>query len=96
MEVPVSRAKNWWRETAKYVQMLNMQVKNTKRIASDSDIKDVITEGKLPPLQLSRTDLTVEVFGPSKFVKIRMVDKAPYPVTVNQLEFRESKEKSPR
>lgn len=99
MELPVGRAKNWWRETAKYIQMLNMHVKNTKRSESSSeiyDIKDVIREGTLPPLQLSRTNLSLEVIGPSKFVKIKIVDKAPYPVTVNQLEFRESKEKSPR
>lgn len=96
MELPVSRAKNWWRETAKYVQMLNMHAKTAKKATSLLDIRDVIKEGNLPPLQLSRTNLSLEVFGPSKFVKIKVVDKTPYPVTVNQLQFRESKEKSPR
>lgn len=99
MELPGGRAKNWWRETAKYIQMMNMHVKNIKKTESRSDIadfKDVIREGSLPPLQLSRTNLSLEVMGPSKLVKIKIVDKTPYPVTVNQLEFRESKEKSPR
>lgn len=73
------RAKNWWKETTKFVQRLQGKKDPFKERSLD-DIVETLRKEKLPPLRLSRNYRSLS----------ERIERIPYPLTVSLLEFQKS------